>query len=103
MRFLLKVTIPTEHGNHIVKTGKLAPTIESILSELKPECTYFTEAGGKRTGFIVVNLNDASEIPTVGEPFFLAFQDDVEFHPVMVAEDSAKAGRAIEGAVKKYA
>ncbi len=47
-------------------------------------------------------MQDASQIPAIAEPWFLAFHADIELHPVMVAEDLAKAGGAIEKAVKKY-
>jgi len=34
--------------------------------------------------------------------WFLAFNARIQIHPVMVPDDLAKAGRAIEQAVKKY-
>ena len=39
----------------------------------------------------------------MAEPWFLAFNASVEIHPVMIPDDLAKAGGAIENAVKKYA
>ncbi|WP_266171084.1 hypothetical protein [Dyella subtropica] len=103
MRFLLKVTIPVESGNAAARAGKLGATIESILSDLKPEATYFTDNNGQRSGLIFLDIQEPAEIPAIAEPWFLAFNASVEFHPVMVPEDLAKAGAAIEGAVKKYA
>jgi hypothetical protein len=103
MRVLLKVNIPVESGNAAAKAGKLGATIQSILAELKPEAAYFTDDGGRRAGFIVLDLQDASQIPAVAEPWFLAFNASVEIHPVMVPDDLAKAGAAIDKAVKKYA
>ena len=103
MRFLLKVNIPVEAGNAAAKAGKLGATIQSILADLKPEAAYFTDNDGQRTGFIVFDMQDASQIPTVAEPWFLAFNAGIEIHPVMVPDDLARAGGAIEKAVKKYA
>ena len=103
MRFLLKVHIPVESGNAAAKAGKLGSTIQSILADLKPEAVYFTDDKGQRTGFIFLQMQDASQIPSIAEPWFLAFNASVEFHPVMVPDDLAKAGSAIEKAVKKYA
>ena len=102
MRVMLKVTMPVERGNAAIKNGTLAKTIESILTELKPEAAYFTETNGKRSAYIFVDIKDSSEIPKVAEPWFLAFNADVEFHPAMTPQDLAKAGPAIEQAVKKY-
>jgi hypothetical protein len=48
-------------------------------------------------------MRDASQIPAIAEPWFLAFNASVEIHPVMIPDDLAKAGSAIENAVKKYA
>lgn len=102
MRFLLKVTIPTEEGNAGIKSGNLMKIIQSTLEQLKPEAAYFTEVDGKRTGFIVTDLENPSQIPAVAEPFFLGLNATVEFHPAMTAEDLMKAGPGIEQAVKTY-
>jgi hypothetical protein len=48
-------------------------------------------------------MQDASQIPAIAEPWFLAFNASVEIHPVMIPDDLAKAGGAIENAVKRYA
>jgi hypothetical protein len=103
MRFLLKVNIPVESGNAAARTGKLGATIQSILADLKPEAVYFTDSDGQRTAFIFLDMQDASQIPAIAEPWFLAFNASVEIHPVMTPDDLAKAGGAIENAVKKYA
>ena len=102
MRFLLKVNIPVDTGNAAAKAGRLEGTIQSILADLKPEAVYFTDDKGQRTAFIFLDMEDASQIPAIAEPWFLAFNAHVEIHPVMVPEDLAKAGPAIEQAVKKY-
>ena len=103
MRFLLKVNIPVESGNAAAKAGKLGATIQSILDELKPEAAYFTDSNGQRTGLIFLDMQDASQIPAIAEPWFLAFNASIELHPVMIPDDLAKAGIAIDKAVQKYA
>lgn len=103
MRMLVKVNIPVESGNAAAKTGTLGSTIQSILADQKPEAVYFSDDRGMRTGYIFLDLADASQIPAIAEPWFLAFNAAIEFHPVMVPADLAKAGPAIEDAVKKYA
>jgi hypothetical protein len=103
MRFMVKVNIPVETGNAAAKAGKLSTIIQSILADLKPEAVYFTDNNGQRCGYLFLDMQDASQIPAIAEPWFLAFHADIEFHPVMIPEDLAKAGPAIEKAVKKYA
>ena len=94
--------MPVEAGNAAIRNGSLPKTIQSILADLKPEAAYFCEWNGMRTGFIVFDLQDVSQIPAVAEPWFLAFNANVEIHPVMLPADLAKAGPGIEDAVKKY-
>ncbi len=102
MRFLLKVNIPVEAGNASAKAGKMGEMIQAILAELKPERAYFTADRGQRTAFIFLDMEDASQMPAFAEPWLLAFNAQIEFHPVMVPDDLMKAGPAIERAVRKY-
>jgi len=103
MRFLVRAITPVEGGNALMKKGKFDQTMQTILTSLKPEAAYFTADGGKRTALLVVDLPDASHLPRVAEPFFLAFGATVEFLPVMSAEDSKKASTDIAQAVRQYA
>ena len=50
----------------------------------------------------MVNIDDASELPALAEPWFLAFNAKVEVLPAMILEDLEKGGHGIENAVKKY-
>jgi len=47
---------------------------------------------GHRCGILIVDLADASKIPSLAEPWFLGFDADVEFHPVMSPEELKKSG-----------
>lgn len=102
MRFLLKVSIPVESGNAAIRAGSIGEMIGRILKDIKPEAAYFAEENGQRTGFIVVNIQDAHQIPSVAEPWFLAFKASVEFHPAMTLEDLQKAEPDIARAVQAY-
>ena len=84
------------------RTVSLSETIGSILDDLKPEAAYFLASNGKRTALLIVDMQDASQIPALAEPWFLAFQASLEIIPVMVPEDLKKAGPAIKQAVEKY-
>jgi hypothetical protein len=102
VRFLVKVNIPVEAGNQAARAGKLGTTIQSILADLKPEAAYFTDDNGQRTALLFLEMKDVSQIPAIAEPWFLAFNASIEFHPVMVPDDLAKAGSAIQEEVSKY-
>jgi hypothetical protein len=102
MKFLLKASMSVEAGNRLVRNGTLGSTMKSILEDLKPEAAYFGAENGKRTAYLILNLKDASEIPGIAEPLFLAFDADIDFTAVMTAPDLATAGPSIEKAAKKY-
>jgi hypothetical protein len=102
MRFLLKVIMDIEAGNRLAKAGKLGTTIQSILADLKPEAAYFLDTNGQRSGLLFLEMQDASQIPAIAEPWFLALNASIEIHPVMIPGDMVKAGGAIEAAAKKY-
>jgi hypothetical protein len=91
-----------DRGNAAIKQGSIVEINRSILTDLKAEAAYFTTIDGVRGGWIVVNLDDASEIPAVAEPLFLGLGATVEFHPVMTPDDLAQAGPAIQQANQKY-
>jgi hypothetical protein len=103
MRMLLRVSIPAETGNAAAKAGTLASTCERILADLKPEAAYFfADDSGNRSGSIVFDMKDASQIAAVAEPWFLAFKAKVSFRPVMNPQDLAAAAPSITKAVQQY-
>lgn len=103
MRMLLRVSIPVEAGNAAAKAGTLGTTVERILANLKPEAAYFfADDSGNRSGSIVFDMKDTSQIPAIAEPWFLAFNAKVSFRPVMTAKDLAAGATGIIKAVKQY-
>ena len=103
MRMLLRVSIPVAAGNAAAKDGTLGSTVERILADLKPEAAYFyADDSGQRSGSIVFDMKDASEIPAVAEPWFLAFNATISLRPIMNPQDLAKAGPSIGNAAKQY-
>src|SRR6202044_3679220 len=100
---LLRVSIPVEAGNAAAKNGTLGTTIEKILSDLKREAAYFfSDDNGTRSAAIVFDMKDTSQIPAVAEPWFLAFNANVWFRPVMNPQDLATAGPSITKAGQQY-
>ncbi len=102
MRFLLKVGMDTAVANRLAREGQLGTRLQSILQELKPEAAYFAADNGKRTAFLIVDMQDASQMPAIAEPFFLGFNATIEAIPVMTPEDLAKGSAAIEAAAKNF-
>ena len=101
MRFLVKVSFPVEAGNAAAKKDGFK-VIQTILEQQRPEAAYFVAEGGRRTGILIMDIKEASEIPRIAEPWFLALNASVEATPAMVPEDLQRAAPAIEQAVKTF-
>jgi hypothetical protein len=103
MRMLLRVSIPVEAGNAAAKAGTLGSTGEKILADLKPEAAYFfPDDNGQRSGSIVFDMKDSSQIPAIAEPWFLAFNAKISLRPVMNPQDLATAGPSITKAGQQF-
>lgn len=92
MRVLLNVRIPHEPFQSLVRKGKVGEVLDRILDEIKPEAIYFTEQQGKRGAIVIVDLPNASRIPSLAEPWYLSFNADCELRVVMTPEDLQNAG-----------
>jgi uncharacterized membrane protein len=103
MKYIMKVSMPNDGSNKAITDPQFGHKMTELLSDIKAEAAYFTTICGQRGVYIIVNINDASEIPAFAEPFFLWLNADVTFLPVMKPEDLAKAGPAIGAAAKKWA
>lgn len=90
MRVLMTVALDTEKANHAVQAHTLDKTMQSALGALKPEAAYFGARNGKRTGFIVFDLADPSDIPGIAEPLFQELGAEIDVTPVMDFADVQK-------------
>ncbi|WP_328495540.1 hypothetical protein OHS59_24435 [Streptomyces sp. NBC_00414] len=87
MRVLLKATLDTERANEAIRSGKMPELMKETLDQLKPEAAYFGALGGRRTALLFLDMQDSSELPSVGEPFFTQFDAEVEVSPIMNGDD----------------
>ncbi|ANE50743.1 hypothetical protein [Flavisolibacter tropicus] len=90
MRTLLKFTSDITAGNTAIADGRLPAVIKDTMDRLKPEAAYFFAENGNRTGLLVFDLKDVSDIPSIAEPLFITLKAKVEFIPVMNADDLQK-------------
>jgi hypothetical protein len=98
MRFMITCRIPVEKGDELAKAGSLHATIQSTMEELKPEAAYFSDIEGGSVGYIVVNIDEASQIAAIVEPLFLGLGAAIQIHPVMTPEELGRATPAIKQA-----
>ncbi len=77
-------------SNNAITEGSLPKVMESTLERWKPEAAYFYADHGKRTAIFIVDLKDTYQIPLIAEPFFMSMNAEVNFTPVMNADDLRK-------------
>jgi hypothetical protein len=102
VRMILRVSIPVETGNAAARKGTLGSTIQQILADLRPEAAYFSEDNGERTGYIIFDMKESSQLPGIAEPWFLAFNARLTVRPAMTLQDLAEGIPGMESAVKAY-
>ncbi len=90
MRMMMKVQIDTEAGSRAIADGSLPQVMQETMSRLKPEAAYFGPEDGVRTAFIIFDLQDPSELPSISEPLFDKFHANISMFPVMNQEDLQK-------------
>ncbi len=81
MRVMARISAPVESGNQGVKDGTIGKLFQAAAERWKPEAMYFGTFEGRRTGFVVFDMADTSDMPSFAEPFFMGLNADVQFIP----------------------
>ena len=102
MRFLVTAKFPVEAGNKLISSGQIGPKLEQIMTDLRPEAAYFATKDGCRCMYLVINIDDASELPAKLEPIFLTTNSEVNCELAMTVDDLKKGMGTMEAVVKKY-
>jgi hypothetical protein len=90
MKFLLRLRMPTEHGNKMLQDPNFPKKLEGILNQIKPEAVYFSPMDGERGIYLVVNLPSADMIATIVEPLWMTFNCKLDLEPLMELADLQK-------------
>jgi hypothetical protein len=102
VRFIMKIRMPIEQGNRSLSDPEFGEKMQSYLKDVKAEAAYFTTVEGQRGGYIILNMDNPSQLPAIAEPLFLWLNADLEAWPAMTPEDLGKANSSIRTAVKKW-
>ncbi|HUS63858.1 MAG TPA: DUF3303 family protein [Kofleriaceae bacterium] len=91
MRFLIRATLPSASANEALKSGAVPELLGNFVKTYKPESAWFTMRDGERTCYFVVDVNDATDMPSINEPFWHVAGAKMEWTPVM-SFDELQAG-----------
>jgi hypothetical protein len=97
---IMEAKCPIEPFNTLVRKGKAGELIGKILADLKPEHAFFADLDGCRSAILIINVESAAQIPAFAEPFFLTFNAECRFRPVMTPGDLQASG--LDGLAKKW-
>lgn len=97
MRMMMKVKLDTEAGSRAIESGELPKVMQETMGRLQPEAAYFGPEGGRRTAFIVFDLEDPAQLPAITEPMFKIAKANIEMFPVMDRADLEKGLQEISG------
>jgi len=92
MRILMQIEMPHEPFNTLCREGTAGQVIGRVLEETRPESIYFTEQDGHRGAVAVYNIKKDSEVPTLAEPWFIAFNASCRMRIAMTPEDLKSSG-----------
>ncbi|MCF4139527.1 hypothetical protein L1856_26245 [Streptomyces sp. Tue 6430] len=90
MRVLLKACMDTDKANEAIHNGTLGKLIQETAEQIHPEAAYFATDHGKRTAYMVFDLQDSSQLPMISEPLFHHLGAEITYTPVMDMDDVQK-------------
>src|SRR5688500_4137812 len=91
MRSMLRITMSTEATNRTMQEERMQGLIDRTTEKLRPEATFFTADGGKRTAYFFFDMKDVTDMCMIAEPWFLATNAEIDIKPVM-SRDELQAG-----------
>jgi len=95
MRMMLKAQMDTAVASKAIQEGRMPTVMQTMMEKLKPEAAYFGPEDGKRTAWIIFQMDDPSQLPAISEPLFSEFNARVELFPVMDRDDLEKGLSAL--------
>ena len=92
MKFIVEVNFPLEPFSTYVRKGTAGEKIGQALGAIKPEVIYFTDNGVGRGAMMIVEVDNAGQVPHVTDPLMLNFDASVHYRLAMAPEELQSAG-----------
>ncbi|MFE2149542.1 DUF3303 family protein [Streptomyces lavendulae] len=91
MRVMLRAHMDTAATNEGIPTGALPHAVRKLMETVKPEAAYFGLHEGVRSCWMVFDLQDSAQLPSLTWDLFQQFNAEIDVAPVMTAEELATA------------
>ena len=101
VKVLFKISFPVERFNELARQGTAGQKLAAILEATKPESIYFTGNQSGRGAVAVYDLADGSQVPAMGEPWFLTFDAHIEYSVAISGQEMQKAN--LDDVIKRWA
>ncbi|MEU3723549.1 hypothetical protein [Streptomyces sp. NPDC031705] len=98
MRVMLRAHMDTAATNEGISTGGLPQAMKKLMDRVKPEAAYFGLHEGVRSCWMVFDLQDSADMPSLTWDLFHEFNAEIEVAPVMTAAELAKSLGALHSA-----
>ncbi|MFB0626492.1 DUF3303 family protein [Streptomyces sp. AB3(2024)] len=96
MRVMLRAHMDTAATNEAIPTGALPQSIKRLMDTVKPEAAYFGLHEGVRSCWMVFDLQDSAQLPSLTWDLFQQFNAEIEVAPVMNAAELAASMGALQ-------
>jgi len=100
---MVEFSVPTKHGNEVVRSGKIDKVFRKLGEDFKPEAMYFFPANGIRSGVIFLQSDNPALCVAIGERLWFGLRAEIKVTPVMNAEDLGKGLAELPKIVENYA
>jgi hypothetical protein len=103
MRMLLKVQYETAAANEGLRSGRIGQNMPTMLEQLKPEAAYFVNNDGKRTAFVVFDLENNAQLVHMVEPFYHLANAEVEVTPAVTLDELRQGIQGVPETLQRFA
>jgi hypothetical protein len=87
MRVLMTLVMGDDKTSQAIQEKRMTEIMQTNLTPLHPEAAYFTTIKGHRAGFVVFDLKEPAQMPSVAEPLFQELGAEITFSPAMTVDD----------------
>lgn len=83
MRYMVKFWIPENVSQELSQTGKIGQLVHSLIENYSPEATFFFPEDRVRSGILILNMGDPSDLDKLGQSFKFDLRAEISATPVL--------------------